>query len=81
MEILRRALAQGIRAEPYPYLSVGRKVRITAGALTGLEAIVIRLKGKQRVVISTELIQRSILLDVDVMDVAPIKTHSTASQR
>jgi len=79
IESLRRALKNEIRAEPHPYLSKGRRVRITAGPLAGRDAIVIRHKGKQRVVISTELIHRSIMLDIDILDVVPIKGRSTIS--
>lgn len=80
VESLRRALAHGVRAEPHPYLRAGRSVRITAGPLAGREAIVVRHKGKQRVVISTELIQRSIMLEIDALDVSPIKNYSAISR-
>jgi transcription antitermination factor NusG len=77
VESLRRALESEVRAEPHPYLSKGRKVQISTGPLAGRNAIVIRHKGKRRVVISTELIQRSIMLDIDVLDVVPIRSRST----
>jgi transcription antitermination factor NusG len=80
IESLRQALENEVRAEPHPYLSRGRRVRIATGPLAGREAIVVRHKGKQRVVISTELIQRSIMLDIDVLDVMPIKSHSPATR-
>src|SRR6266849_9226612 len=71
VESLRHALAEGVRAEPYPYLRVGRRVRVTAGPLAGREGILKRWKGKLRVVLSTELIQRSILVDIDASSVEP----------
>src|SRR6266851_8884853 len=39
---LRTSLACGVRAEPHPYLTAGRRVRIKAGPLTGLEGILLR---------------------------------------
>jgi transcription antitermination factor NusG len=72
VEGLRRALAEGVRAEPHPYLRVGRLVRITAGPLAGREGILKRWKGDLRVVLSTDLIQRSILVDVDARCVVPV---------
>lgn len=69
IELMRLGLAHGRGAEPHPFLSVGRRVRITAGPFAGLEGILIRKKGSLRVVISLELIQRSILVDVDSADV------------
>src|SRR5260370_578302 len=35
VESLRRALVEGLRAEPHPYLRVGRRVLITAEPLAG----------------------------------------------
>jgi transcription antitermination factor NusG len=72
IEALRTSLASGVRAEPHPFLSTGRRVRIKAGPLEGKEGILIRRKGIFRVVLSIDLIQRSIMVDVDVADVDPI---------
>jgi transcription antitermination factor NusG len=72
MEILRSGLTRQLGAEPHPYLSVGRRVRITNGPLAGLEGILKRKKNNLRVVVSLELIQRSIIVDVDGSDVQPV---------
>lgn len=78
IESLRRALIEGVRAEPYPrYLEVGRRVRIIAGPLAGREGIVKRWRGDLRVVLSTELIRSSIQVDVDAYSVVPAQTSST----
>jgi transcription antitermination factor NusG len=71
VESLRRALSAGVRAAPHPYLAVGRRVRITAGPLTGREGILVRRKGAVRVVLSIDLILRSILVDVDADAMEP----------
>jgi transcription antitermination factor NusG len=62
---LKAGLERGLQAAPHPYLKVGRRVRITAGPLEGLEGIVIRKKNGLRVVVSLDLIQRSIRLDIE----------------
>jgi len=72
VESLRCALIEGVRAQPHPYLRVGRRVRITAGPLAGREGILKRWKGDLRVVLSTELIQRSILVDLDASSIVPV---------
>ena len=69
---LKKGLDYGVRAEPHPFLTTGRRVRIKAGPLEGREGILIRRKGSLRVVLSVELIQRSIVVDVDVADVQPL---------
>jgi len=71
MEILRAGLCQSLRAEPHPFLNVGRRVRIASGPFAGLEGILKRKKNNLRVVVSLELIQRSVSVDVDTADVRP----------
>jgi transcription termination/antitermination protein NusG len=69
---LKNSLSCGVHAQPHPFLSSGRRVRIKGSPLKGLEGILIRRKGKLRVVLSIELIQRSIVVDVDVAEIEPI---------
>jgi|SRR5690348_269802 len=68
---VRRALNFGVKAAPHPYLTEGRRVRITAGPLAGHEGILVRKKGVLRVVISIDMIQRSILVDLDARELEP----------
>ncbi len=79
MAALRTGLARRLRAEPHPYLNVGRRVRITSGPLVGLEGILLRRKSSLRVVLSIELIRHSIAVDVDAADVAPLPSPSTSN--
>jgi len=72
IEGLKKGLACGVRAEPHPFMTAGRPVRIKAGPLEGREGILIRRKGNLRVVLSIDLIQRSIVVDVDAADVEPL---------
>ena len=72
MQALRDGLAGQLRLEPHPFLTVGRRVRIKVGPLAGLQGILIRKKGNFRFVLSLELIQRSIAVDVDGSDVEPL---------
>ena len=71
MEIMRSGLSQRLRAEPHPFLTVGRHVRITGGPFAGLEGVLRRKKSGTRVVVSLGLIQRSVAVDVDIADVRP----------
>jgi transcription antitermination factor NusG len=69
IERLKASLAHGIRAEPHPFLTVGRRVRIQAGPLRGMRGILLRRKTNLRVVLSIDLLQRSIVVDVDLVDI------------
>jgi transcription antitermination factor NusG len=46
-------------------------VRIISGPLTGREGILLRRKGRIRVVLSIELLQRSVAIEVDVSEIVP----------
>lgn len=72
MEILRAGLCQSLRTEPHPFLTVGRRVRITGGPFAGLEGVLKRKRNSLRVVVSLSLIQRSVAVDVEVADVRPV---------
>jgi transcription elongation factor/antiterminator RfaH len=73
IEIMRDAFRKGVEVEPHPYLKAGAKVRIKSGPMAGLQGILLRRKGKPRVVVSVDLIMRSIAIDVDASQVEPIK--------
>ena len=57
---------------PYPYLKAGRRARIIAGPLSGLEGILVKSRpDKGLLVLSVHLLQRSVAISVDVTAVAP----------
>lgn len=72
IEALKAGLEGGIHVVPHPYLKVGRRVRVIAGPLEGLEGVLIRKKSELRFVISLDLIQRSVQLDIDALSVEPV---------
>ena len=69
---LRDGLAGQLRAEPHPYLKVGRRVRVRRGPLAGRDGILLRKKDKLRLVLSIDLIQRSVAVEVDAADIEPV---------
>lgn len=66
---LRAGLNGWLRPEPHPFLTVGRRVRVKRGPLAGMTGILLRRKGKFRLVISIDLIQRAMAVDADIADV------------
>src|SRR5262249_50984378 len=69
---VRGLLGHGLRGEPHPFLRIGRRVRVKAGPLAGLEGILSRRKGKMRFVVSVELIQRSMAVEMDEGDLEAV---------
>ena len=51
--------------EPYRGLAIGRKVRINQGALQGLEGTLVRNAKSLRVVLTVDLIQQSVAVELD----------------
>jgi transcription termination/antitermination protein NusG len=72
IETLRSALAAGVPAQPYRYLREGSKVEVCRGPLQGMRGILLRHQGQFRVVISVEMIMRSIVVEVDASDVEAV---------
>lgn len=68
IDALRTSLLNGVRAEPHPYLTVGRHVRINSGPLAGMEGILIRKKNQDRLVISLDLILKSVAVEVSALE-------------
>ena len=68
VERLRTGL-DPMQAEPHPLVTVGQRARIKAGALAGVEGIVIRKKSGIRVVLTLSLLMQSIAIEVDGDDV------------
>lgn len=64
-----RKMAESLGAEPHPFLNVGDRVRIVAGPLAGWEGILIRRKQELRLVLSIQIIMRSISVEVSELDI------------
>jgi len=67
IERLRSSLATW-KAEPYPFLTAGKQVKIKSGPFVGFQGRIIRRKGKMRLIVSLELIQSAILLELDAAE-------------
>jgi transcription antitermination factor NusG len=72
IETLRKGLDLH-NAAPHPFLAVGEKGRIRSGSLAGLEGIVLRHKNSTRIVLTLELIMKSVAVDVDIADVETLR--------
>jgi transcription antitermination factor NusG len=75
---IRRLVASGVPNFPCAYLEVGCKVRIDAGALRGLEGMLMDVKGKRRLVLSITLLQRSVAVEIDSDAVSVVNAFQSA---
>jgi transcriptional antiterminator NusG len=76
MEAMRNGLTRHLRAVPHPYLKVGRRVRVIRGPLEGCEGILLRNKGDFRVVLSIDLIMRSVAVEVGAEDIVLVSASA-----
>jgi transcription antitermination factor NusG len=64
IEALQRAVANHFAMQPWPYTNVGQSVKIATGPLAGVTGILLRVRHSQQLVLSVELLQRSVLVEV-----------------
>jgi transcription antitermination factor NusG len=68
IESIRIAINEKIPCLPHPFVSAGRRIRIRGGSLDGVEGILVRQGDDQSLVVSVELLQRSISIRVEGYD-------------
>jgi transcription antitermination factor NusG len=81
IEALRRVIASGAAAEPHDYLSVGQKVRVREGSLCGVEGILLQVKNSWRIIVSVELLRRSVAVELDRAAIAPVLPGPSPAHR
>jgi|HubBroStandDraft_5_1064220.scaffolds.fasta_scaffold384560_1 transcription antitermination factor NusG len=70
---IRAALASKLPIGPWPYPKPGDRVRIESGPLRGLEGALVRQKDALRLVLSIELLQRSLAIEVAAETISPLR--------
>jgi len=71
IESLRIVLNNGTRYELYPYLKEGCLVEVTKGPMQGVKGIFMRHARPYRLVLSINLIQRAVAVELDASSVVP----------
>jgi transcription antitermination factor NusG len=77
MDAIRKAVEGRLRVEPHPFLRCGDWVRVTSGPLADVEGILVRKKGSYRLILSAELLGKSIAVEMDAFSVKPLPRRST----
>ena len=65
IESLQTAIREKIPCAVHPFITTGQRVRIRGGSLDGTEGILVRQGSEQSVVVSVELLQRSISIRIE----------------
>jgi transcription antitermination factor NusG len=85
IDTIRTLVNSTFPVRPWPFLRAGQRVRIAHGPLSGVEGVVLEQKDEWRMVVSVELLQRSVsvLLDrsvlsrIEAVDRSAFLTHVT----
>jgi transcription antitermination factor NusG len=72
IEHVQTLLASKVPFESHPFLKAGQRVRIRGGALNGTEGILVRQDADRMLVISVELIQRSLSIRLQGYEVEAV---------
>ena len=85
IEGVHAALVHGTGCAAHPFLKAGNRVRVVRGSLKGVEGTIIRGGAQSKLVISVEMIQRSVAVSIAESDVElvsedclamhPLQTH------
>jgi transcription antitermination factor NusG len=73
IENIRTAIKEKIPCAVHPFINKGQRVRIRGGSLDGVEGILVNQGGEESVVVSVELLQRSISMKIEGYRVESIR--------
>jgi transcription antitermination factor NusG len=72
IDAIRRVVDSRLHVEPHPFVCAGDRVRIKSGPLVGIEGILVRKKNSVRLILSAQLIEKSIEVEVDAFSIEPL---------
>jgi len=61
---IQALLREGVPVSAHPFVQIGQRVRIRGGSLDGLEGLLTGVEGKRNLVLSIELIERSVAIRI-----------------
>lgn len=62
---IQTIVKSGLPIAPCPFLNAGQSVYINRGPLAGLEGIVVAAKNRSRLVVSVEMLRRSVTVEIE----------------
>jgi transcription termination/antitermination protein NusG len=66
---LKRLVESKEALDPYPYLKEGNRVKIKSGPLSGVEGILVERKGMHHLVLSVDILQQGVSVQVEAATV------------
>jgi transcription antitermination factor NusG len=72
IEAIRAIVNSQLAVRPWPQLKPGDRVRVERGPLRGIEGTLVREKDALQLIVSVELLQRAVAVQVDATSVVPL---------
>ena len=77
---VRELIERPVAVDPWPYMQEGDRVLVKSGPLIGLEGFFVSWKNETKLVISVDLLGRSVAAEVDADSVVPVEIPQTISR-
>jgi transcription antitermination factor NusG len=71
IDSVRALLSQTAPWRSHPFLKIGQRVRVRGGSLDGVEGIFLAENGDQNLIISVDVLQRSLAVRIEGYDIEP----------
>jgi transcriptional antiterminator RfaH len=72
LQQIEQALGAGVPVTPHKYLKEGRKCRVVAGPLMGLEGVVAKARGATRLLLQVDMLGQAASVEIDVDMIEPV---------
>jgi transcription antitermination factor NusG len=72
IDSVRALVSEQLPWSEYPFLRIGQRVRIRSGALNGVEGLLVGRNGDRSLVVSVDVIQRSLAVRIEGYEVEPL---------
>jgi transcription antitermination factor NusG len=72
IEAIEAVVRSGLPVKPWPFLKIGQKILVSSGPLRGVEGILVEFRKTWQVIVSVELLHRSVAAEVDLESVSPL---------
>jgi transcription antitermination factor NusG len=78
IENLLRVIESKRDVSACPYLATGQTVHVISGPLTGVRGIITQIKKRNRLVLSVDMIMKSLSIEIDESEIAPFACTASA---
>ena len=73
IQAVQTMIERRMQYDPHPLLKEGMQVRVKSGPLAGVDGVLIAKKSHYRLVISIDMIQQGVAVDIDSANVEPVR--------